>query len=278
MELGKSARTRAKEIHERAHRRIKEDQDRIAREFAEREREQERQEEIQLRKLESDKLVAQEEQRKLTDPGYAINSDHLAEKILAASPRWPDDIHSPAHPHTNPPNRTKLGDILKKIVSPAVRKGIREGIPDFMIQPRILHNKIAHLLDSFCTGLDSEANCRAREMLLAYKQSIETIETKTVARVAKEWEVRANHSEYKARIAQLETTNALMKEQSIMTISMNAALQKEAENLRRINSTSTEEYKILKFHQQQQFQRFRMGGMVQRNEFCKAWMEQINRQ
>ncbi|KAJ3009570.1 UNVERIFIED_CONTAM: hypothetical protein HDU68_002602 [Siphonaria sp. JEL0065] len=114
-----------------------------------------------------------------------------------------------------------------------------------MIQARMIHNRVNDVIDKFCHGLDSEANYRAREMLLAYRTSVETIETKTKEQVAREWEQRANHSEFSMKIAKLEAENSLLKEQSMHAITLNARIQRENEELRRNYSSSTEEYKLL---------------------------------
>ncbi|KAI9346523.1 hypothetical protein BDR26DRAFT_954700 [Obelidium mucronatum] len=212
IDLGVKARARAKEIHDKARQRIAEEHERIAREYMERERERERQEELQRKKLETEQLLQQQQQQQQINPQYAINSDLLTETIENATPRWPDDIHASHHPYTNQPNKVSLGTLLKKIVSPAVRKGIREGIPDLMIQSRMLHNRMNDL---------------------------------TKEQVAKEWEQRANHSELKIKITTLEAENSLLKQQSLQSTALNVKLQREVEELRRDYSNSQEEYKLL---------------------------------
>ncbi|KAI8616926.1 hypothetical protein BC830DRAFT_1167426 [Chytriomyces sp. MP71] len=244
IEIGVAARARAKEIHQRLRLRAQEDAERHAREAADRAREQTRAEEEAARRQ---ALLARLAVQAASDENkYKIEARVLTETIANASPRWPDDIRSLGHPFTSPLNRTpSLSVLLKQIVAPAVRRGIREGMPDLMIQARILHNKTHRLMDQFCHGLDAEYHTRARDMLLAYRESVVTIETKTATRIAKEWEARANHSELYARIAKLENENASLKKHSLDTLAMNSALQREVQDLRRDNSNNRDEYAIL---------------------------------
>ncbi|KAJ3237878.1 hypothetical protein HDU81_008788 [Chytriomyces hyalinus] len=249
IEMGREARTRAKEIHARIRQRAQEDADRANASLA-----LQRQEEARQQQLEMDQLKQQQQQAHISvtlrenksAPVYEIQSSKLSETIANASPRWPEDIHSPMHPYTTPVNRTaRLSTVLKKIVGPAVKKGIREGMPDLMIQPRMINNKLQILVDEFCHGLESEYNTRAREMLLAYRESVKTIETKTATKIAKEWEARANHKEADLRMERLEKENHVLKQQSMQTISANSALQKQMDELRREGSNRDEEYKLL---------------------------------
>ncbi|KAJ3408930.1 hypothetical protein HDU80_003893 [Chytriomyces hyalinus] len=247
IEMGREARTRAKEIHARIRQRAQEDADRANASLA-----LQRQEEARQQQLEMDQLKLQQQQQAHVsvtlreNPVYEIQSSKLSETIANASPRWPEDIHSPMHPYTTPVNRTaRLSTVLKKIVGPAVKKGIREGMPDLMIQPRMINNKLQILVDEFCHGLESEYNTRAREMLLAYRESVKTIETKTATKIAKEWEARANHKEADQRMERLEKENHVLKQQSMRTISANSALQKQMDELRREGSNRDEEYKLL---------------------------------
>ncbi|KAJ3357568.1 hypothetical protein HDU83_006294 [Entophlyctis luteolus] len=124
VEMGHHARARAKEIHERMRQRAADERERAA-----------------LAALSAATAAATAADVFVTvpsivstappsasAPAYPIFSSALSEAIACAEPQWPTDIHAKAHPYTTPVNHTgSLATLLKKIVSPAVRRGIREG-------------------------------------------------------------------------------------------------------------------------------------------------------
>ncbi|KAJ3137895.1 CorA metal ion transporter [Physocladia obscura] len=229
-ELGHHARARAKEIHERIRQRAAEERDRQEREASNRiQQEKENAQEIQRTAAVAAAVAATAD---ANSHGYKINSSILTSKIMNATPRWPDDIHAPTHPHMTPLNRHSFSNLLKKIVTPAVRMGIREA--------------------------------RSREMLIAYRTSIESIEKETVEKLKKEWEQRSNHAADKARIEKLERENTVLKEQTLETMTLNTLLQREIDNLRRDSSSFSEENAIL------------LSENARRRLQCSAYRRKIN--